>query len=106
MSLACVRACAWAITAFQEGHLCFSLCSCPALCAPAIPGAARGKQLGGDGQRVAQGTLSNPSLCLTESEGDTPNYPAEGPVYPHRRRWDSWVLKIKDRCKGVGGQWG
>lgn len=87
MAFVSVMPCAWAISAFQEGSCVLFPCSYSALCAPAIPSAARGKQLGDEGPRLAQVTLSNPCFCLTESEGDTSNDLAEGPIHPHRCRW-------------------
>lgn len=62
MALDSVMVCAWATSAFQ-GHPVFFPCSYSALCAPAIPSAARGKQLGGEDPGLAQVTLSN-SLFL------------------------------------------
>lgn len=62
MALASVIACIQATSAFQGGSSVFSPCSYSALCAPAIPSAARGKQLGGEGPRLAQVTLSNSFL--------------------------------------------
>ena len=60
MALTSVMACVPATSAFQEGSSVFPPCSYSALCAPAIPSAARSKQLGvGDeGSRLAQVTLS------------------------------------------------
>lgn len=88
MALTSVMACVPATSAFQEGSSVFPPCSYSALCAPAIPSAARSKQLGvGDeGSRLAQVTLSNPCFCMTESEGDTSYDLAEGPIHSHRCR--------------------
>lgn len=56
MALASVMACGRATSAFQESSL-FSPCSYSALCATAIPSAARGKQLGmgGEGPEIGPG---------------------------------------------------
>lgn len=48
-------------------------------------------------------SLSNACFCLTESEGDAPNHPAEGSLHPHCRRWGSWVLDVRDSSKVVVG---
>lgn len=82
VTLASVLAGAW-------GHTIFFSHSYSALCAPAIPGTARGKPLGKEGAAVAMSTLLTPVFRLAEPEGDTTNHPAEGPIYPHCCRWGS-----------------
>lgn len=53
----------------QEGSSVFLPCSYSALCAPAVPSTARGKQLGGEGPRLVQVTLSNPFFTWQSQKG-------------------------------------
>lgn len=95
--------------------ICGGRCSGPCLlffsrsysahCAPAVPGAARGKQQGEDGAAVAMSTLLTRFLS-TEPERDATHHPAEGSLHPHCRRWgsprSSWFFSVQG-CV-VGGE--
>ena len=81
----------------------FSSRSHSALCAPAVPGAARGEQQGQVGAVVATRPLLTP-VFPTEPEGDAAHHPAEGPVHPHRCRWGSPSTPALP-CQAGGGGW-
>ena len=80
----------------------FSSCSHSALCAPAVPGTARGEQRGQVGTVVAAWPLLTP-VFPTEPEGDATHHPAEGPIHPHRCRWGSPSTPALPHQAGGGG---
>ena len=91
----------WAVA---RGHTSsFSSHSYSALCAPAVPGAARGEQQGQVGTVVAAWPLLTPVFPI-EPEGDTAHHPAEGPIHPHRCRWGS-PSTLALPCQVGGGGW-